>query len=164
MNNLSDAYSFTDHMKKLGKKPQTDIVSFGKISAIAYVAKNMGIPPGDEVYKLRRLRKADGMTMMVETTFIPVVYFQDLNLKQHKSIPLYELYPKLYDQEIKFADEEFFASIVQKKEADQLEIPVGSACLRIYRTTYNQDNRIIEYTISVARGDQFSYKVRHKRK
>ncbi len=164
MKNLSDAYSFTEQMRKLGKVPKTDIVSFEKVSAIPYIAENLGLQPGENVYKLRRLRKADGMTMMVETTFIPALYFQNLNLKQLESMPLYELYPTLYNQEIKYADEEFFASVTQKKEAEQLEIPVGSACLRIYRKTYNQDNKLIEFTISVARGDQFTYKIRHMRK
>lgn len=164
MKDLAESYSFTEQMKKLGKKPTTDIVSFETVHAIPYIADNLGINPGDDVYKLRRLRSADGMKMMIETTFIPTNYFQGLTLSQLESMPLYELYPKTYKQEIKYADEEFFASVAQKKEADQLDIPVGSACLRIYRTTYNQDNKIIEYTISVARGDQFTYKIRHVKK
>lgn len=161
MKDLSESYSFTDHMLKLGKKPKTDIISFEIVQAIPYIATNLGVPTGSEVYKLRRLRKADDMTMMVETTFIPPLYFPDLTLKKLESMPLYELYPKLYNQEIRYADEEFFASVTQKKEAERLDIPVGSACLRIHRTTYNQDNKVIEYTISIARGDQFTYKVRH---
>lgn len=164
MKNLSETYSFTEQMKKLGKKPVTDIVSFESVSAIPYIAENLGIEPGENVYKLKRLRKADDIKMMMETTFIPETYFQGLSLTELESMPLYELYPNLYKQEISYADEEFFASIVQSKEAEQLDIPNGSPCLRIYRKTFNQDNKIIEYTISVARADQFTYKIRHVKK
>ena len=32
------------------------------------------------------------------------------------------------------------------------------------RTTYNVSNEVVEYTLSVARGDQFKYKVYHHRR
>lgn len=76
---------------------------------------------------------------------------------------LYDLLRSQYNQEVQYADEEMFASITQDDEATLLQIPLQSACLRIFRTTYNQDNKIIEYTISAARGDQFIYKIRHNR-
>lgn len=160
MKNLSEYYSFTEQMKQLGKKPQTDILSLEAVQAIPYIAENLGVPAGEEVYKLKRLRSADGMKMMYETTFIPANLIPALTIDQLENIALYEVF-NLYQQEIKYADEEFFASVVQEKEAKRLSVPSGSACLRIFRTTYNQDNKVIEYTISVARGDQFVYKMRH---
>lgn len=163
MKNLTDSYSFTEQMQQLGKVPKTNILSFKVNQANPYIAKNLGISEGEEIYKLERLRCADGMPMMLENTFIPKYLFQGLTVEQLKSMPLYELYPTLYNQEIKYADEEFFASVAQEKEAKQLSIPTGTACLRIFRSTYNQDNKIIEFTISVARGDQFVYKIRHSK-
>lgn len=164
MKNLSESYSFTDQMRALGKTPKTDIVSFERVQAIPFIAENLGLSPNDDVYKVRRLRSADGERLMYETTFIPAYLFPGLTLEELESMPLYELYPTLYKQEIKYADEEFFASVMRKKESDRLQVGTGSACLRIYRKTYNQDNKIIEFTISVARGDQFTYKIRHVRK
>lgn len=161
MKNLTDSYSFTEQMLQLGKIPKTKILSLNIKHANPYVAKNLGISEGEQVYKLKRLRCADGMEMMLETTFIPKYLFKGLTEEKLKNKSLYELYRSLYGQEIKYADEEFFASVAQEKEAERLSIPIGTACLRVFRTTYNQDNKIIEYTISVARGDQFVYKIRH---
>src|SRR5699024_1563047 len=123
--------------KQLGKKPQTDILSLEVVQAIPYIAENLGVPAGEEVYKLKRLRSADGMKMMYETTFIPANLIPALTIDQLENIALYEVF-NLYQQEIKYADEEFFASVVQEKEAKRLSVPSGSACLRIFRTTYNQ--------------------------
>lgn len=164
MQDLSNYYSFTEQMKKLGKEPKTDIVSFERLNAIPYVAENLGLQANDDVYKLRRLRSADGLKMMYETTFIPVYLFPSLTVSQLESMPLYELYPTLYKQDIRYAEEEFYASVAETKEAERLDIPEGSACLRIFRKTYNQDNKIVEFTLSVARGDQFIYKIRHVNK
>lgn len=162
--NLSDFYSFTEQMKQLGKTPTTEMLSFESVSANAYIAKKLGISEGERIYELRRLRKADEREMMVETTFMPYYLFQELSLEQLQSMPLYELLREFYKLEIQYADEEIFASLTQNDEARLLKLPSQSACMRIYRTTYNQDNKVIEYTISVARGDQFIYKVRHNRK
>lgn len=35
--------------------------------------------------------------------------------------------------------------------------------LDLVRTTFNMSNEIVEYTLSVARADQFKYKVYHHR-
>lgn len=162
--NLSDFYSFTEQMKQLGKTPTTEILAFKTINASEYTAKKLSISEGERVHELKRLRKADGREMMVETTFIPYYLFQELSLEQLQTMSLYELFQQGYRQEIQYADEEIFASLTQDDEAELLKVPMNSACLRIFRTTYNQDNKIIEYTISAARGDQFTYKVRHNRK
>ena len=38
-----------------------------------------------------------------------------------------------------------------------------AACLRLKRTSVNSENHVIEFTLSVARSDQFFYKVRYHR-
>lgn len=164
LKNLSDTYSFTEHMKQLGMKPETRILSFETTQANRSTGERLKIAEGSDIYKLRRLRLADGMPMMLEVTFIPVYLFPGLTLELLKSMPLYDLYPSRFNQEIKYADEEFYASLVQDKEAELLGVPVGSACLRLIRTTYNLDNKVIEFTLSAARADQFVYKVRHRHK
>lgn len=49
------------------------------------------------------------------------------------------------------------------KDAQQLEFYEGAPVLKLKRTTYNNKNEIIEYTLSVARGDKFTYHIRHQR-
>ena len=77
--------------------------------------------------------------------------------------PLYDLFSQDYQQVVHIADEEFYASIVRNKDMAYLDIEEGSAVLNLVRTTYNIDNEVIEYTLSVARADQFHYQVRHIR-
>ncbi len=53
------------------------------------------------------------------------------------------------------ANEEFFASISKAKYARHLGIAEGAPVLNLVRTTYNSENEIIEFTLSVARVHHF---------
>ena len=68
-----------------------------------------------------------------------------------------------FQQKIRVAEEEFYASIARPTDAHLLEIVEGSPVLDLVRTTYNESNEVVEYTLSVARADQFKYKVYHQR-
>ena len=164
MSDLSDSYSFTEHMKSLGKNPKTMIIEFTQTFANKVVAKKLGLKDGAEVYRLVRLRVADNIPMMYETSYVPVSLFPNLTAKLINSKPLYNIFYQDYQCEISYADEEFYASLVQEKEAQYLGVEVNDACLRIQRETHRKDNQVIEYTISVARSDQFVYKIRHAKK
>ena len=155
---LAGAYSFTEEMRELGRVPNTVILEFKQMEANKKVAKNLNINLGETVFKLKRLRLADDEPLMVERSYLPAKLFIGLDL------PLYDVFSQDYEQQVQLADEEFYASIVQKKDADPLRIADGAPVLHLSRTTYNVKNEIIEYTDSVARADQFHYKIRHVRK
>ena len=161
--NLMDSYSFTDHMKEQGKNPSTKVLSFETLESTNYFAENLGISPGENMIKITRLRLADELPMMLERTYLPMKSFSGLTEDMVTKKPLYEIFRENYSEIIKVADEEFSAGLLSDREAQLLEVPVDSACLKLLRTTYNNDNRVIEFTLSVARSDKFVYKVRHLR-
>lgn len=161
--NLSGSYSFTEQMRSLGKQPETKILAYHIIEANKFFAEHLGVNLGEKLIKLKRLRLADGMPMMVERSYLPYRKFMQLTEAELEEKPLYELFSEDYNETIKLADEEFYASIVRENDATLLDIHAGAPCLNLIRTTYNLDNEIIEFTLSVARSDQFRYKIRHVR-
>ncbi len=56
---LVNLYSFTNEMRKLGKKPSTKVLSFTDMAIDEHLAKKMGLLPNEEVFKIVRLRLAD---------------------------------------------------------------------------------------------------------
>lgn len=161
--NLAGAYSFTEAMKELGRLPKTVILEFRQIEATKKIAQALNIMLGEPVFKIKRLRLADAEPLMVERSYLPVKLFMNLDLPLLESKPLYDVFSQDYNQIVQFADEEFYASIVQKKDADLLRIADSAPVLHLIRSTYNHKNEIIEYTVSIARADQFHYKIRHVR-
>ncbi|MGT2772098.1 GntR family transcriptional regulator [Streptococcus marimammalium] len=158
---LSASYSFTDHMRNLGKVPKTKILSFSEVKASDYIAKQLNISQNDIVYEIERLRIADDVPMMVERSYIPKDIFKNLKYERVSQKPLYEIFSDDYSQTIRTAEEEFFASIALDREAKFLKIKSGSPVLHIIRKTFNTKNHIIEFTFSIARADQFRYKITH---
>lgn len=161
--NLMQTYSFTEQMREMGREPSTEILEFTELEADKNLAEHMGCRIGERIFKLKRLRSADGMPLMIERTYLPVRKFMSLTrpMIEHKS--LYEVMEKDFHEVIRVAEEEFFASIARPADARLLDIPEGSPVLDLVRTTYDLGNEIVEYTLSVARADQFKYKVYHKR-
>lgn len=161
--NLMHSYSFTDQMREMGRSPETTILEFCEFEADKNLSDHMGTRIGDRLFRLKRLRSADGMPMMVERTYLPVRKFLSLKrpMLEHKA--LYDLIEQDFRQKIRVAEEEFFASIARPADARLLEISEGAPVLDLVRTTYNESNEIVEYTLSVARADQFKYKVYHHR-
>lgn len=160
---LSSAYSFTDQMRRIGKIPQTYILLLRTIEANDYVAKQLQLQLGERVVELERLRLADGVPMMLERTYIPAHLVPDMTEERLNQKPLYEIFAEDYGQMIRLAEEEFYASLALDNEASQLGIKSGSPVLHLLRKTYNDRNLLIEYTFSIARADQFRYKISHKR-
>jgi GntR family transcriptional regulator len=161
--NLSGAYSFTDQMRSLGRIPETKILLYRVVEATKYFADKLNVNLGDKLIKIKRLRLADGIPMMLERTYLPFKLFLSLTEEHLAEKPLYEIFSEEYGQVVKMAEEEFYAGIARINDSDFLDINEGMPVLNLIRTTYNAKNEIIEYTLSVARGDQFKYKTVHIR-
>ncbi len=161
--NLLGAYSFTEQMNSLGKVAKTTILEFEIIESNKYLSGKLGIHTGSKIFKIKRLRLADGKPMMLERTYLPFKRFESLTKKMLDKRPMYEVFLETYSEKIKYAEEEFYASIVSSKDTRFLEVFENSPVLNLVRKTFNIDNEVIEYTLSVARADHFRYKILHNR-
>ena len=161
--NLMTSYSFTEQMLLMGRKPSTKILEFEICESPRHIAKELGISEGERVFRMRRLRIADDVPMMVERTYLPAGEFIGLSRKEIEEKPLYDIIEKDFRQIIKVAEEEFCASVARSDEVELLQISEGAPVLQLWRTTFNLKNKAIEYTRSIARADQFRYKVAHYR-
>ena len=163
LTNLMQTYSFTDQMRSMGRVPETTILEFSEVDADKKLADRMGIRTGDKLFKLKRLRSADGTPMMVEQTYLPVRKFLTLKRNLLESMPLYDIVEEVFKEKIRLAEEEFYASVARPSDAHILDIAESAPVLDLERVTYNLSNEVIEYTLSVARADQFKYRVVHQR-
>ncbi len=162
-NELANIFSFTEWVQSQGKVPTTKMLAFGITDASKRVAEKLGIQVGDKVYRMRRLRIADKVPMIVERTYLPADEFSSLSSEALASQSLYEIVETDYHQKIRVAREEAIASTALMEESRLLGIPEGSAVLKMTRVAYNDSNRPIEFTQSTARADQFFIRIVHQR-
>ncbi len=159
--NLADTYSFTEQMEEQGRRPYSRVLYLQHFPATKYIAEQLNIPLGTPTYKLKRLRCADGVPLMVERTFLPADRFPKLTTTDVERFGLYAVMLRKYDSPILDAREAFFASLMPDKDADLLDVPQGSPSLNVQRTSTGVNGEIVEFTLSVTRADQFVYRVQH---
>ncbi|MFC5464610.1 GntR family transcriptional regulator [Lederbergia graminis] len=158
---LVQFYSFTEEMKKINKVPSTKVLDFKIIYPSSNIAKNMKIEESAQVYEITRLRYADNEPMMYETSYVPVHRFPNLTKDDLENNPMYNIFRDHYSATITRANESFKVTIPTDLEAERLHIQEGEPSLLIIRTTYEKD-LVIEYTVTIARGDKFTYTVELK--
>jgi len=151
-------YSFSEEMKKLGKVPTSKVINFDLIQSDEETAKKLEIPVGDIVYKFTRLRLANAEPMMVETTCLPYNRFPNITQSDLEKEALYDILSNRFHVSFAKAEEEFRAVYVRKQEAELLNYTEGHPSMLIERITFEKD-AVVEYTVGVARGDKFKYRV-----
>lgn len=152
-------YSFTDEMKKIGKHPSSKVLDFKICKAYAKIAENLEVKEGVNVYQFTRLRLADEEPMMLETTYIPYSLFKGITKNDLETLPLYFILINRYNMVFSRAEESFRATLIKEEEADILNYIKGGPAILLERITYNNTNKIIEYTKGVSRGDKFKYHI-----
>ena len=156
---LISFYSFTEEMRKLGKSPSSEVTGFEVIRAGDKLASKFRVSSDDLLYKISRIRKADNTPMMYETTYLPFERVKGLTKEELIQQPMYEVMIKKYNVKLTSAEELFEPILTNKLESLYLDIKEGAPSLKIERFTY-ENSHIIEYTIGVARGDKFKYRVK----
>lgn len=151
-------YSFTEEAKKQGKVPSSKILSFKEKKADEKICKELNINRDDKVYELQRLRLADDEVVMYEKTYLLEKKMQGLSKNILLENPLYDILQNRYNISFTKATERFSVLLADEKIAEILTIPQGSPIIRLQRWTY-AGMEIIEYTVSLVRGDRFEFEV-----
>jgi len=156
--NLVKMYSFTEEMKKLNKQPSTQVLAFQLIAADDHLASKMDLQMYDEVFQIVRLRLADEEALMYETSYLPKKIFSQLTQEDFEQRAMYDIFTEDYQLGVTKAIERFSPTSVRPTESEYLKAPVDQPAMLIRRYAFHEE-QLIEYTVSVARGDKFDYTV-----
>ena len=158
MHNLSDYFSFTDQIKRLGQIPSSEIIEYHIENANPEIRDIMNLTESDLIITFLRLRKANDTPMMLETTSIKYDDFPEITKKLLEEKPLYEILKNNYGVSIYKVIESFSVSILSSEEAKFLDVKNSDPCLNITRVSSDMYGSVIEYTKSLARADKFVYR------
>lgn len=159
---IESSYKFDQQMRLLGKVLSTKIINFKKREANEFFAEKLDLKIGEMMFQIDRLRLADNEPMMCDRSFLPFKLFKELTKEMLENKSMYDVFSSKFNQKVNYADEYFSASSIGNCDSKIMKLPQGTSCLRLKRKAYNLDNQIIEFTLSVARSDEFAYHVRHQ--
>lgn len=153
---LQGMTSFTEDMLSRGMNPSSTLLSFQIIPAEKKTALDLRIDENEPVYKIKRIRLADGAPMALETAFIPVKLVPGLT-EENSNLSLYQYIEENLSLSISEATQEIEASIANSHDADVLGIQIGDPILLIERISYLQNEIPFELVKSTFRADRYRF-------
>ncbi len=149
---------FTQDMLSRGLIPSTSVISTKEINPDKEIRDKLKLNIGDKVFKLDRVRCANGKPMAFETAYLNAKYCPGILSKDLES-SLYSILRNQYDLKLNNAEQTLEADIASEIYGELLDISEGDPVLILTRFTLNEENIPIEYVKSIYRGDKYKFKV-----
>jgi GntR family transcriptional regulator, N-acetylglucosamine utilization regulator len=147
--------SFTGEMRGHGLTARSRVLEQGAIAAPADVALWLDIDIGAPVFRLRRLRLADGEPMGLQTAYLPMALVPGIDAISFANDSLYAVLEVRYSLRPARARETHQAILVSPEDAPLLGAAPGSPAFSAERLTSMADGSPLEYVQSIMRGDRY---------
>ena len=153
---LSEIRSFSHEMELHGRVPGTSSFTIDREQVAEKAAKIFNLDPREEMYCLRRVRTADDVKLVYMVSYFPLD--TDLPIREDNSTEsMYEKLAVHGTGKPKRIEEEFSAEIPSDEVRNSLNIPKSLPVLARKRISFDEEDNIIEYTISYYRSDLYTY-------
>ena len=153
---LKSLHSFHDTCKINQVRPSTDVIHVRETEADETDAEELSLTPGSRVLEILRVRRADGIPVVLERNRFSMAYAwlqdQDLAGSLYSLLREYGVEPKLavHDVSLRFASAE---------EAELLETEAGAALVCLHEVIYDQRGRPLHNSVQLIRGERFVFRI-----
>ena len=154
---LSKFYSFSEELRKQGMEEEAEVLELTTLDATEEVASYLQLEGGDPVVRVFRVRRTEHGPYAVETSYIPKYLTGDMSKQMINENGLYRTLEK-HGVTVNAARETFRAINVNKEQSKLLDVRIDAAAIALTRIAYSGSS-VVEYCISIVRGDFFSYSV-----
>ncbi|MEC0231383.1 MULTISPECIES: GntR family transcriptional regulator [Paenibacillus] len=153
--------SFKEHLKGRGQQIETKVVELTVVSADKRLAKKLQISEQDAVFRLERIRYADGLPLLFSITYIPWKVTPGLT-KEECSGSLYELIRNKFSIQLSHCAESIEPILLDETISKHLDAPIGAPTFLLNTVTYSTDNIPVEYSHEIFRGDRAKFTFERK--
>ncbi len=154
---LGSLFGFSESVRWHGRVPSSSLLEAGLMPADEVIAVRLRLLPGEEVVRLRRLRKADGVPIVIESTHLPHAACPGLLRKMSHHASLYAILEESYGLKMVSAEVTLEAALADESEAALLHVARPAAVLRMEQISSVADGRPMEFTRSTYRGDGYRF-------
>ncbi|MDX9863305.1 MAG: GntR family transcriptional regulator [Anaerolineaceae bacterium] len=152
--------SFSEEMRNRGLVPGSQVLSFGREMPSKRMRQILKLEQDQMVYRVERLRLADGEPMALNLSFIPVFLCPDLEHENLASGSLYALLENQYRYCLGYAEYVIKTTSADERQSKLLGVLVDDTLLIREGTTYLENGVPIEHTILYNRGDRYQFTFR----
>ena len=161
---LTELTGFVEDMQALGRSPTARLLDKRIIAADEAVARQLALASGTLVFRLRRVRLADGVAMSFDEAYLPRDIGEKVADNDLEAEPVFALLEEKYDTPLVEAEYKLEAAAAGLVAAEALQVPPGSPIFLIERTSYTTGNRPVDYERLHYRGDLIRFVTRLARR
>lgn len=161
---LNELTGFVEDMVALGRHPTARLLDKRPVSASREVAQHLGVAPGTQVYRIERVRLADGVAMSFDETYLPFDIGEQIISNDLEAEPIFHLLENKYALPLVEARYQLEATTADDHVAQALGVEAGSPIFLIERTSYTEGRRPVDYEKLYYRGDLIRFSTRLSRR
>jgi GntR family transcriptional regulator len=147
---------FSDDVRSRGGRPGARVLSFEEGRSTPQEAMTLALSPQERVYRLRRLRTADGEALAVEDSTLPASLTGPLCAADVTDASLYALLAARGLSPVR-AVRHLRAVNADPQMAEWLNVAPGAALLATERVSWTADGRPVEHAHAHYRGDRYDF-------
>ena len=151
--------SFSEEMRALGVRAGGRVLHQGVVPASREQAAALQVPEHGKLFELRRLRTADGTPIGLQTSYLPLDRFPDLDRHDFEDRSLYHVLESEYGVRLFEAFETLRMGPVGAADARLLQLRPGSSAFLVERCTFDAQGPF-ELVSSLMRGDRYQIRMR----
>lgn len=157
---MSNFYSFTDELKKMNMEPGSIFVSLKLMKPDNEISAALDIRNDEMVYRLKRLRLANGAVVAFDRSYIPEKYIPNFKkeMLNENNGSLYETLTNNYGFRPNHSEETIEAIIIDDYAAEIMNMEAKSPALLVKRVSYYNDKKI-EFNFRIVNSKVFKYKM-----
>lgn len=152
--NLQDLHSFTEEGRRQNREISTRLISLSEAECDKQLARRFQVVLGAPLWKLSRLRLAEGKPLLLETSFFLRDRFPGIDALDLEGQSLYVAFQDQYGVTPTQGEEKISITGVTDEESELLDVASGSPAFWIVSQTYDETGALLEYCRTVARGDR----------
>lgn len=151
--------SFSEDMQRRGLQPGSRILDFSVITPSPRIGQVLQLTPEQQVFKIDRLRLANGDPMALNTSYISQHLCPHLSQADLETTSLYKVLEEKYSLQLWRSERVVEPVIARDYEVEMLQVQPGSSLLLVEGTTYLVEDRPIEYVKIIYRSDRFQFTI-----
>lgn len=156
---LQTLMSFSEEISEKKLVPTSKIISFIREHPDAFHAENLKISVDEWVFRLERVRNADGQPIAYQVAFIPEKLCPALLDYDFTNQSLYETLEEKYSHILSWQKTIIRPIVADRKVSQKLKVPMNAPLLYTESITYLAGGTPIESNINIYRSDRYEFTV-----
>lgn len=148
---------FNEKIKSLGMVPNTKVLRLSITEPSEKVRNELKLKANEKVIELFRLREINNIPTVYIESFIPYEKNKYLLMADFEKESLYALFSKHPENKMSYVKRRVFADNANDKITDLFGLNKNTPYLSVETHVYNNDDKLMEYSISFSPKDRNEY-------